>query len=62
MHRQNRADSTMKTDTLHGKQPLIQLSERDSALRLAHVIDSLNANHNKQEEKISKTKENPGSH
>ena len=60
LHRQNRTDSTLKTDTLHGKQPLMQLSERDSALRLAHVIDSLNANHNKQEEKISKTKENPG--
>lgn len=59
LHRQNRADSTLKTDTLHGKRPLIKLSERDSALHLAHVIDSLNAGHNNQEEKISKTKETP---
>ena len=36
-------DSTLKVDTLHGKLPLIKLSERDSALHLAHVIDSLNA-------------------
>jgi len=58
LHRQNRADSTLKADTLHGKQPLIKLSERDSALHLAHVIDSLDANHNNQRQKISRTKEN----
>ena len=58
LHMQNRADSTLKADTLHGKQPLIKLSERDSALHLAHVIDSLDANHNNQRQKISRTKEN----
>ena len=58
LHMQNRADSTLKADTLHGKQPLIKLSERDSALHLAHVIDSLDANHNNQGQKISRTKEN----
>ena len=58
LHRQNRADSILKADTLHGKQPLIKLSERDSALHLAHVIDSLDANHNNQRQKISRTKEN----
>jgi len=58
LHRQNRADSTLKADTIHGKQPLIKLSERDSALHLAHVIDSLDANHNNQGQKISRTKEN----
>jgi len=58
LHMQNRADSTLKADTIHGKQPLIKLSERDSALHLAHVIDSLDANHNNQRQKISRTKEN----
>jgi len=58
LHMQNRADSTLKADTIHGKQPLIKLSERDSALHLAHVIDSLDANHNNQGQKISRTKEN----
>ena len=60
LHRQQLADSTIKTDTSHSNPPLIKLSERDSALHLAHVIDSLDANHNNQRQKISRTKENPG--
>ena len=58
LHMQNRADSTLKADTAHSKPPLIKLPERDSALHLAHVIDSLDANHNNQRQKISRTKEN----
>ncbi len=60
LHRQQLADSTIKTDTSHSNPPLIKLSERDSALHLAHLIDSLDANHNNQRQKISRTKENPG--
>src|SRR6185312_9201733 len=55
LHRQNRADSLLKADTIHRKQPVIQSSERDSSLRLAHVIDSLNSSRNNRVEKILKT-------
>ena len=54
---QTPADSAMKNDTLHFEK---NYSTRDSAIHLAHIIDSLTTNnHNEQPEKIEKTKENP---
>ncbi|MGH2563521.1 MAG: OstA-like protein, partial [Ginsengibacter sp.] len=57
LHQQTFTDSLMQTDSLHHKPQLKKYSERDSALHLAHVIDSLQTN--QQEKKLEKTKEIP---
>jgi lipopolysaccharide export system protein LptA len=53
-------DTTLLSDSLHGQPQIKKISERDSSLRLAHIIDSLKANGKKEKpEKIEKAEENP---
>lgn len=58
LHLQTLKDSTLKTDSLHSISSLQKYSGRDSAIHLAHIIDSLKENKgNGKLEKLQKGKD-----